>query len=132
MLLTLTGLWFSLIMPGLDRWSKRFFTAYFIVRLLCSVAGLGDTVLYRFPDLELLKQIFLFLEITALTLPLPMLAVYLLQCCGKTSGAARFFAPWQACGRRLSFCLPSQRCRASRSVSRRRENTCGAPALCCW
>ena len=83
MLLTLTGLWFSRIMPGLDRWSKRFFAAYFIVLLLCAVTGLGDTVLYRFPDLELLKQVFLFLEVTALTLPLPMLAVYLLRCCGE-------------------------------------------------
>lgn len=68
-----TALWFS----GLDRRSKRFFAACFIVLLLCSIAGPGDTVLCRFHGLETLKQIFLFLEVTAFTLSLPMLTASL-------------------------------------------------------
>ena len=31
LLLSLLGVWFTAIIPGIDRWSKRFFLRYFIV-----------------------------------------------------------------------------------------------------
>ena len=31
LLLSVLGLWFTAIIPGFDRWSKRFFMLYFIV-----------------------------------------------------------------------------------------------------
>ena len=35
MLLCALGLWLTAIVPGIDRWSKRFFLRYFSVFLLC-------------------------------------------------------------------------------------------------
>ena len=83
LLLALTGLWFVRIMPGLDRWSRKFFTAYFIVLLTANLAGFIDTVLYRSPGLETMKKISLFMEISTITLPMPMLSGYMLHCCGE-------------------------------------------------
>ena len=34
LLLCVLGLWFTAIIPGIDRWSKRFFQAYFSVFIL--------------------------------------------------------------------------------------------------
>ena len=34
-LLSIMGLWFTVVIPGIDRWSKRFFTSYFFVYMLC-------------------------------------------------------------------------------------------------
>ena len=45
LLLSGLGLWFTSIVPGIDRWSKRFFLSYFIVFMLCCVLGLADVIL---------------------------------------------------------------------------------------
>ena len=45
LLLSVLGMWFSAIIPGLDRWSKRFFLRYFIVFTLCFLSGLAESVL---------------------------------------------------------------------------------------
>ena len=37
MLLSALGLWFSLIMPGVNRWNRRFFMVFFL--LLIAYAG---------------------------------------------------------------------------------------------
>ena len=34
LLLSAMGLWFTLIVPGIDRWSRRFFRIYFLIFLL--------------------------------------------------------------------------------------------------
>ena len=36
----LIGLWFTAVIPGLDRWSQRFFNRCFIVFLLCELTGI--------------------------------------------------------------------------------------------
>ena len=38
------GLWFTAVIPGLDRWSRRFFMSYYIVFLLCNLSGVLETV----------------------------------------------------------------------------------------
>lgn len=37
LLLSLLGLWVTVIVPGIDRWNRRFFLSYFIV--LCCAAS---------------------------------------------------------------------------------------------
>ena len=83
LLLAAVGLWFSRIMPGFERWSKRFFTAYFSVLLLCAVASIADMVLYRLPGTFTIRKISMLLEIASLTLPMPMVTAYILHCCGE-------------------------------------------------
>ena len=35
LLLSVMGLWFTIIIPGISRWNRRFFLSYFLVFLLC-------------------------------------------------------------------------------------------------
>ena len=49
LLLSVMGLWFTILIPGIDRWSKRFFLVYFIVLLLSSLFVLIDLVLFYYP-----------------------------------------------------------------------------------
>ena len=49
LVLSVMGLWFTAVMPGMDYWSKRFFLAYFIVLMGCILSGLIAIVLHFFP-----------------------------------------------------------------------------------
>ena len=81
--LSALGLWFTAIVPGLDRWNKRFFLSYFFVFLLSCGAGLGDVMLTYASGLGAAYYSFVVLECLILSLPLLMLTVYLLHCCGE-------------------------------------------------
>ena len=39
MLLCALGLWFTTIIPGIDRWSRRFFQSYFVIFIFCCISG---------------------------------------------------------------------------------------------
>ena len=42
LLLSVLGLWFTVIVPGIGRWNKRFFLSYFIVFMpQCKIMGAG-------------------------------------------------------------------------------------------
>ena len=83
LLLSVLGLWFTAVIPGIDRWSKRFFLSYFIVFILCCLFCLLEMLIpyYSFPAAAV--YLVLILECVLLALPLPMLTVYLLHCCGE-------------------------------------------------
>ena len=91
LLLSIMGLWFTAIIPGIDRWSKRFFMSYFSIFILCCVSGLLETVITNNPDPFTSAAIYLFLifECLILSLPLAMLTVYLLHCCGEDLRSSR-------------------------------------------
>ena len=82
-LLTVMGLWFTVIMPCLDRWSRRFFIGYFSVLLFCSVASLVDIIIAPHPNTETALEVLGFLETLSLTMPIPMLTAYLIHCHGE-------------------------------------------------
>ena len=90
-LLSLIGLWFTAIVPGIDRWSKRFFLSYFIIYLLCCLSSLVESFLtihaFSIPAIYFI----LFLESLLLSLPLPMLTAYLLHCTGENIRSGRLF-----------------------------------------
>jgi len=89
LLLSLLGLCFSAVMSGGDRWSRRFFLDYFIVLAACCLATLAEMALYFFPVPSGAIRFLLFLETLLLSLPLPMLTVYLLHCCGESIRTSR-------------------------------------------
>ena len=89
--LSVLGLWFSAIVPGIDRWTKRFFLNYFTVLLLCCFACFLEFVLYLFPVSSAAIQFILILESLLLSMPMPMLTTYLLHCCGENLRSSKLF-----------------------------------------
>lgn len=83
LLLSVLGLWLTAIMPESDRWSQRFFRIFFIVLILNACTSLIDTVMnyYSAPS-----AVIRFIQVPfclLMVLPLPMLTVLLLHCCGE-------------------------------------------------
>ena len=83
LLLSVLGLWFTAIMPGIDRWSKKFFLSYFIVLMMSCASGEAEVFTYYYPVPMAAIYLILILEGVFLSMPLPMLTVYLVHCCGE-------------------------------------------------
>ena len=83
LLLSAMGLWFTAVIPGIDRWSKRFFLGYFSIFLLCGLSGIAEWASPHYHVPGAAFHFILILESLLLSLPLPMLTVYLLHCCGE-------------------------------------------------
>ena len=83
LLLCVMGLWFTVIIPGLDRWSRRFFMSIFIGFLLCCLSGILEMAFQSYIVPRAIFMILILLESLLLSLLLPMLTVYLLHCCGE-------------------------------------------------
>lgn len=80
LLLSVIGLWFTALIPGIDRWGRRFFLGYFFVLLLSSISVLVGIVLRDYPVPRAAVYFLLILETLLLSLPLPMQTAYLLHC----------------------------------------------------
>ena len=83
LMMMLLGLFMVIIIPGIDRWSKHFFIAFFVVLALCSGAYLIDAIVYRYPHMAQADRIAVYLESFLSSILMPMLTVYLLHCCGE-------------------------------------------------
>ncbi len=83
LLLSVMGLWITVVVPGIDRWSKRFFITYFLIFMLCCLSSIVEAVAQYYIVTGPVFHFLLFLETLLLMLPLPMLTVYLLHCCGE-------------------------------------------------
>ena len=88
-LLCVLGLWLTAIVPGIDRWSKRFFLQYFSVFLLCCLLGFFDMAVAWHSFSNKAFYFYTILECVVLALPLPMVTVYLLHCCGENPRRSR-------------------------------------------
>ena len=89
LLLCVLGLWFTAIIPGIDHWSKRFFQAYFSVFILCCILGFAEIAFFAHSLSSRAYYYYMIVECLALSLPLPMLTVYLLHCCGEYVRSSR-------------------------------------------
>ncbi len=89
LLLSMLGVWATAIVPGMDRWSKRFFLSYFLAFMLCCVFGLADLAVSLNLTPNAAYYYGVLLECLVLSLPLPMLTVYLLHCCGESVRRSR-------------------------------------------
>lgn len=86
LLLSVHELLFAAIMPGIDRWNKRFFLVYFVILLLCCLSGLSEIIVYYAAVSSWAMYLVLFIESVLIMLPLPMLTVYLLHCAFNLNG----------------------------------------------
>ena len=91
LVLSVMGLLFVGVMPGIDSWSRRFFRGLFSVLLACCLSSLIDLRLPLPPALHSAKFFMIVLESLLLTIPMPMLTAYLLHCCGETIRRSRLF-----------------------------------------
>ena len=89
LLLSMLGLWLTAIMPGVDRWNKRFFRSFFIVLILNDCTVLTDIVLRFYSAPSAAIRFMIIPECLLLALPLPMLTVLLLHCCGENMRESR-------------------------------------------
>ena len=89
LLLSALGLWFTAIMPGIDRWNKRFFQSFFIVLMSSVCTVLTDIALRAYSAPSEVIRFMQVLECLLLALPLPMLTVLLLHCCGENMRESR-------------------------------------------
>ncbi|MBR6840083.1 MAG: hypothetical protein IKM82_05780, partial [Oscillospiraceae bacterium] len=89
LLLSAIGLWFTAIMPGIDRWNKRFFQSFFIVLMSSVCTVLTDIALRAYSAPSEVIRFMQVLECLLLALPLPMLTVLLLHCCGENMRESR-------------------------------------------
>ena len=91
LLLSFFGLWLTAIMPGIDRWSKRFFRILFAILVLLCLAGFIDAAVYKYDITVCTMHLIMFIETLLLSLPLPMMTVYLLHCCGESVVSHKLF-----------------------------------------
>lgn len=86
LLLCVHELWFAAIMPGIDRWNKRFFLIYFVILLLCCLSGLFEIIVYYTSVSSWAMYLALLIESVLILMPLPMLTAYLLHCAFNLNG----------------------------------------------
>ena len=91
LLLSLLGVWFTVIIPGIERWSKRFFLSYFIVFILCCFFTFIELITYYIQVTSTVMYLILFVESLFLSMPVPMLTAYLLHYCGENITGSRLF-----------------------------------------
>ena len=89
LLLSIMGLWFAATIPGIDRWSKRFFMGYFLSFMLGCLSAFLERLFQQFLIPEPVFYSLLILESLLLSLPLPMLTFFLLHCSGENMRLSR-------------------------------------------
>ena len=89
--LTALGLGISAIMPGTDRWNRRFFMSLFATIMLLMVSLLIDCLVWEDPGLATAEKIAVYFEFLFLSLPMPMFTAYLLRTCGERWQSSRLF-----------------------------------------
>jgi len=78
------GLCFAVVMPGVDRWSKRFFTAFFSLLFLVCCLSLSEMLFYGVPGMDRLSVIANFVMSLFSVILLPMMTLFLLHCSGES------------------------------------------------
>lgn len=103
LLLSAVGVWLTALLPGIDRWSKRFFLSYFVIFLLCCLSGLLEIILEQQGVPVELVCLVIQVECLSLSLPLLMLTVYLLHCSGDDLRSSPLL--WAALGLEGFYCV---------------------------
>ncbi|MBQ9043641.1 MAG: histidine kinase [Eggerthellaceae bacterium] len=97
-MLSALGLYSAVVSPSLDRWEKRFFIIFFADLVACTSVFFLELAVIANPAMTILLKLAFFLDSLLISVPFPMLAVYLLYCCGedwrKSSLFRVVFALW--------------------------------------
>ena len=83
MTLLLISLVFAAIVPGMNRWDKRFFITFFTVLLLYGGVGLAEFIIETRPEFRIVLGILYYTDSLFSSILIPMLTSYLLHCCGE-------------------------------------------------
>ena len=94
LVIVLLGLFFTLTVSYLDRWTRRFFTVLFSVAALYVVSDLLSQVslLFLGPGYAVLSRIAVFCESFFSSILMPMMTLYLLHCSGERRKRTPLFA----------------------------------------
>ena len=82
-LVMVMGLWVALVIPGIDRWSRRFFIGFFSILVLCMGMVFIDLLCYGKPNLRVGERLATYFEYLLISILMPLLLVYLLHSCGE-------------------------------------------------
>jgi sensor histidine kinase YesM len=77
------GLALAVFIPGIDRWNRRFFITFFIILFLNSCFSLVGIIFIDVPGTASVQIIANFWLSLLTIVPLPMLTIFLLHCCGE-------------------------------------------------
>ncbi len=91
LLLCAMGLWFTAILPGLDRWNRRFFLSYFTIFTLICLSGAAELVFQHYIVPRSVFVFLLLLESLLTTLPQLFLTVFLLHYCDENIRSSKLF-----------------------------------------
>lgn len=93
LIMMIFGVLLSALIPTIDRWSRRYFIAFFLMLLLCVAVLVTDAFIYRLPELAAVERVVAFLEFLSVSVLMPMPAILLLHWCGESiRGSALFRA----------------------------------------
>ena len=84
LLLSVLGLEFISVMPAAGRWNRHYFQTFFIILILNVIAVFIDISLYDHLAPDAAMRLIQILECLLIVLPLIMLPVLLLHCCGES------------------------------------------------
>lgn len=90
LLSSLLGLWFSSFFPGTNSWNKRFFQNFFWILILGSIFGIIEMFVYYTRPPVAAANFVMVTETLLQSMPEPMLAVYLMHCCGENLRTSKF------------------------------------------
>ncbi len=79
--LTAIGLRVAAIMPGTERWNRRFFMSLFATTMLLILSALIDTLVWDNPGMAAAERIAVYFEYLLISLIPPMFTAYLLRTC---------------------------------------------------
>ena len=83
LMLVLLGLGIAIVMPAIDRFSKRFFITYFSVLVLYAGIGFISEVLLSQPGMKRALDGLYYVDTLFSSVLLPLMTVYLIHCCGE-------------------------------------------------
>ena len=89
LMLALLGLGVAVIMPGIDRWSKRFFTIYFLILALYIGVDMIEQISYMRPEMQSAQTAIYYFESLIVSVLMPMVTVYLLPLLRKKLAVQR-------------------------------------------
>ena len=78
------GLCFAFIMPGVDKWSKRFFAVFFCLIFFFCCFSLSEMLFYGVPGMDWVSVIANFWTSLLSAIPLPMTTLFVLHCSGES------------------------------------------------
>lgn len=84
LLLMVMGICFAFIMPGVDRWSKRFFMVFFSLIFLLCCFSLTEMLFYGVPGMDRVSVVANFWMSLLSVIPLPMMTLFLLHLSGES------------------------------------------------